>query len=205
MQVCPNCGLRAPTVPADQPILPEGVVGKPHRAWLVLLSTWLLQPVFWPLYLWFTFQPLDKQHNREHPILAWIITVVPLLGVFLGIPYAWMGLKRLQRSRRARGLKRGLGPWTFLLVSVPLQLGTLGLAALLVASEGDLSAGFDFSLLFDGAAYETFLNLEAWHYAALVGGLLGPAVALAWAAASANKLWHAIYEEKGEAWPWREA
>ncbi|MFO1533590.1 MAG: hypothetical protein ABR562_07870 [Thermoplasmatota archaeon] len=50
------------------------------------------------------------------------------------------------------------------------------------------------------------LSEYPWIYAAAGAGfLLPPAIALAIVAASANKLWHAIYREKGEAWPWRGA
>lgn len=185
--------------------MPEEVVGKPRRAWLVLLLTLLLQVVFWPLYLLFTFRAFDKQHGRNHPIGFWIPAVVPLAGVFLAIPYAWMELWRLQQSRRARGQRKGIGPFGFILVTVVGPLAALGWLVYLLGTQ-DGAVSFDFAAVTGKAAGDTLAALAVWKYVAL-GALWSftPALALALATASANKLWRAIYAERGESWPWRAA
>ena len=215
VQVCPNCGLRAPTVPVDDRIMPEGVVGKPHRPWAIFVLGWLpvLHFVFWPLYLLLTFRPLDKQHGRDHPIGGWLPSAVPFVGVFAAIPYAWMELWRLQRSRRARGLRSGLGPFWFILVTIITPLAALGYAVWLQGTHPESTGPFDVdpehfdaARLTDWGTYaDTFYNTADWVAVGLLLALWGltPAFALARAAASANALWRHIYDERGEAWPWR--
>ena len=201
LQVCPNCGLRAPTTAPGERVMPEGVVGKPRRAWVVALLTFLVQIVFWPLYLILLFRPLDKQHGRNHPIGAWLPSIVPALGLVLAIPYAWMGLRRLQRSRKARGLSRGIGPFWFIVGGIVPALGAIGFGVYAIGTGGDLTASFDAANLSKANAYAT---LPIWQQlVANLGFLLPPAIVLAFAAASANKLWKEIYAERGEAWPWR--
>lgn len=194
VQVCPNCGLRAPLVDAAaEPLIPQDVRGRPRRALVVLLLTFLLHVVFWPLYLLQTFRPLDKQHGRFHPMAWWGWSCIPLLGAFLGIPYAWIGLVRLQRSRRARGLRRGLGPFWFTLVAVLGPLAAIGFVAWKVGTAN----------LTDGALWGKTLSDWTVALEALAIFSFTPAVALALATSSANALWRAIYAERGESWPWR--
>lgn len=233
-QVCPHCGLRAEVVPPDQPIMPEGVVGKPRRAALTFLANILplVDFILWPLMLLGIFRPLDKQHGRFHPMAAWVTALIPLAaaGVFLvlaalgmvawlfaplaaglvmlfAIPYSWTGLRRLQRSRRARGITSGIGVFWFHLLAVLPSLAALGGAFYLVGTGGKLDGTFTAGLLnpySDTHGYDALLELDWWVYVAL-GALyaIPTALALAMAQGSANKLWQAIYLEKGEAWPWR--
>jgi hypothetical protein len=215
LQTCPVCKLEGPMVPADAGLIPDTVVGKPRRAALVFLLTWLpiLHFGFWPTFLWQTFRPLDRQHGREHPTVAWAHSTLPLLGVFLALPYAFMGLRRLKRSRKARGLRKGIGGLTFTLVAILTPLAAMAYAGWLVGIHPDRDGAFDFepdhfdaARLTDGEVWgATFWSEADWLESTLVLVLWGlsPAIALALAAASANKLWRAIYDERGEAWPWR--
>lgn len=205
-QVCPHCGLRAPVVGGEDAVMPETVVGKPQRAIVVFLLTLLVQPVFWPLYLLLTFRPLDRQHGRDPETGPWVASLVPVLGLWFGLPYAWTGLRRLKRSRAARGLRRGIGPFWFGLAGLLLPLGAIGYLVYVVGTGNDTSAAFDGGLLGKASGYDVLGHLAAWQYlAAGAAYLLPPAIVLAIATASANGLWRAIYEERGEAWPWRDA
>jgi len=214
--------------------MPEGVVGKPRRAAWVLLANLLpvVDFVLWPLFLLGIFRPLDKQHGRFHPMAAWVTALVPLFAaavflvlaalgmvawlfaplvagfmVLFALPYSWTGLRRLQRSRRARGISSGIGVFWFHLIAILPALGALGFAFYLVAAGGELGGTIDTGLVNpyrDTHGYDALLKLDWWLYVALGAAYALPmAVALAFAQGSANKLWQAIYSEKGEAWPWR--
>lgn len=177
--------------------MPESLVGKPRRAWVVFLLTFLLQPIFWPLYLLLTFRSLDKQHGRDHPIGWWVPSIVPSLGLLLAIPYAWMELWRLHRSRRARGLRKGIGPFAFIVITLVGPLAALGYYAYIQATGNGAHA-------FDAADLTSMLAPATWQLVVIQAlWALTPALALALVTASANRLWRHIYDEKGEAWPWR--
>lgn len=204
LQVCPNCGLRAPTTEPGERVMPEGVVGKPRRAWVVGVLTLVVQVVFWPLHLILLFRPLDKQHGRNHPIGAWLASIVPALGLVLAIPYAWMGLRRLQRSRKARGLSRGIGPFWFIVGGIVPALASVGFAVYALGTQGDLAAYDTFDTGHLANPLQTLPELPMWQQLVIhLGFFLPPAIVLGFAAASANKLWKEIYAERGEAWPWR--
>lgn len=169
-------------------------MGKPRRALVAFLLTFLVQPVFWPLYLLLTFRPLDKQHGRFHPMAWWIGAALPYVGLLAGTTYNWIGLVRLQRSRRARGLKSGIGPFWFLVVNLAGPLAAIGYA---------LHYAYSYTGIARRASWEAFFADPLALSIATLLFLLTPAIAVALTVASANGLWRMVYDEKGEMWPWR--
>lgn len=200
-QVCPACAFRA-TVAGQVPSR-EGVTGRPRRAWVALLLGLVTLGIHGAYLRFKLFDELDKQHARPGGLAAWILSFLPGVGLIFYMIHTGTHLRRLQDYRRARGLRRGLGPFGYLVLSLP---GNIVFYGVLVANYVDPSLFKAF-----GDYKTNYLSFATWLPpvevlgGAIVLWLVLRLMATLITVRSCAKLWRRIYDEHGEIWPWPDA